>query len=353
MPRSEIGDRSPVQVLLDHRRADVGRAADRRRVSELLGDAAAHGGDVLLRLRSPSPTVPRSARPIAASSVPPHVRKSLTVKSSPMCSCTYWLRCRSVRLVERAVLVAEAEEPRPPRSASSSLQRVGQLCVEDRGADPHLVLAAEVERDPAPANVDMALAQRRDPVRAGLLRVALRARPEPAQVDQTQGDRADACAVEMVAVHVLGHRRADRRQLLAEAHELVELRLLLLRAEARPSRGTACAPRGRARPLGASRPRCGEIHTSRQAGGMLSWSIRSSLAGSVMRLDPLRRSSESRGSSSRGGARPPLRATPALLPRVSHGNLDRRGAEHDRRPRGRSDRARSCSRSRCACCSPT
>src|SRR5687767_160897 len=51
MPRPEIGDRAPVEVLLDHGRADVGGAAHGGRVPELLRDAAAHGGHVLLRLR--------------------------------------------------------------------------------------------------------------------------------------------------------------------------------------------------------------------------------------------------------------------------------------------------------------
>src|SRR6185436_15385246 len=97
-------------------------------------------------------------------------------------------------------------------------------------AHPDLVLAAEVECDPVSADLDVALPERRDSVRPRLLRIPLGARPKPAEVDQTKRDRADALAVEMAAVHVLGHRRPDLRQLLAEADELVVLRLLLLRA---------------------------------------------------------------------------------------------------------------------------
>src|SRR5436190_4438463 len=43
-------------------------------------------------------TTPRSASAIAATSVPPHVRKSLAVNSSPICSRMYWFTPAPVRL---------------------------------------------------------------------------------------------------------------------------------------------------------------------------------------------------------------------------------------------------------------
>src|SRR5690349_24029365 len=45
MARPEILDRSPVEILLDDRRAHVGRTCDRGCVSELLGDTPHHGGN--------------------------------------------------------------------------------------------------------------------------------------------------------------------------------------------------------------------------------------------------------------------------------------------------------------------
>ena len=77
----------------------------------------------------------------------------------------------------------------------------------------------------------VALAQRRDPVRAGLLRVSLRADAEPAGVDQAHRDRRDALPVERLVIQVLGGRSPQLGQTLGEADQPVELRLLLLRAE--------------------------------------------------------------------------------------------------------------------------
>src|SRR5437764_5189502 len=48
MPRPEIIDRSPVEILLDDGRADVGRPRDGRSVPELLPHPAHHLGDATL-----------------------------------------------------------------------------------------------------------------------------------------------------------------------------------------------------------------------------------------------------------------------------------------------------------------
>src|SRR5918994_7961943 len=45
MPRAKVIDRTPVEILLDNRRADVRGSGHCRRVSELLSDEAHHGGD--------------------------------------------------------------------------------------------------------------------------------------------------------------------------------------------------------------------------------------------------------------------------------------------------------------------
>src|SRR3954470_3388921 len=58
MARAEIVDRSPVEILLDHRRADVRGARNRGGVAELLADLPPHRGYRLplrgRRLRQPA-----------------------------------------------------------------------------------------------------------------------------------------------------------------------------------------------------------------------------------------------------------------------------------------------------------
>src|SRR5688500_11364649 len=51
MPRTEIVDRSPVEILLDDRRADVGGARDGRRIAEALAHLPHYSRDHPLRLR--------------------------------------------------------------------------------------------------------------------------------------------------------------------------------------------------------------------------------------------------------------------------------------------------------------
>ena len=128
-------------------------------------------------------------------------------------------------------------------SSSTSAVRTQTLCLPRKSSSIRL-----------PRTFTWLLPQRRDPVGPGLLRVALRAGPKPAEVDQPERDRRDPLAVEVVAVHVLGHRRADRGQPLAEADELVELRLLLPCAVRLGGRGTASARPCRRRSPGASLP---------------------------------------------------------------------------------------------------
>src|SRR5439155_16762558 len=90
-----------------------------------------------------------------------------------------------------AVAAVEAEEPWA-RQLEQIADRTGELLVDDRAPDPDLVLAAIAERDARAAHADVALAQRRDPEGAGLLRVAVAPDAEPAEVDQPHGDRGDA-----------------------------------------------------------------------------------------------------------------------------------------------------------------
>src|SRR2546421_1652519 len=73
--------------------------------------------------------------------------------------------------------------------------------------------------------------QRRDPVGARTADVPVRADAKPAQVDQTESDRRDTLAVELLLVEMLRHGRPQLGKLLGEADQLVVLRLLLCRSE--------------------------------------------------------------------------------------------------------------------------
>src|SRR5260221_6227715 len=73
----------------------------------------------------------------------------------------------------------------------------------------------------------MALCEGRDSVRPRRARMPIGTDTEPPEVDEPQSNRAYARPVEIVLVEVLGHRRAQRRELLGEADQPVELRLVL------------------------------------------------------------------------------------------------------------------------------
>src|SRR5215468_11165881 len=78
---TEILDRSALEILVDQRRTDVGAARNSRRIPELVADATHHARYHPFFLRVRCPAGPCSASAIAATSVPPHVRKSFAVNS--------------------------------------------------------------------------------------------------------------------------------------------------------------------------------------------------------------------------------------------------------------------------------
>ena len=125
------------------------------------------------------------------------------------------------------VAVAVAEEPPPARRLEQLAHRLGELLVDDRRSDEDSVLGAETKADSLAVNTHVVLAQGRDPERPKALRVALVADSEPAQVDQPHRQRSGPFRLQRVETHVRRHRGAQIRELLGEAHQLVELRLLL------------------------------------------------------------------------------------------------------------------------------
>src|SRR4051794_21928533 len=240
MSRPEILDGSPVAILVDDRGADVRRARDGRRIAEPLADAAHDGGDLTLRLGfAPWRLVLRERdrrkhRPAPGTEV---LRRELVAEMLP----DVLVQLATVEVDPSAVDLV-AEEARAGRRHQLA-DRGGEFAVDNRAPDHDLVLAAVLELQPLTADADVRLAQRRDPERARLLRVAVVADAEPALVDQPDGDRGDLLERQAVEFHVVGHREAQGGQLLGEPDQLVVLRLLLPRAVRRVVE-VLLAPRG-------------------------------------------------------------------------------------------------------------
>src|SRR3954469_2292112 len=229
MTRAEILDRSPVEILLDHRRAYVRRTRDRGRIGELVGHLAHHRGDLPLRVRRggrlaalrqldrggqrPAPGA-EVLRGELRAEVPADVRVQLAL----------------VEVAAASLFELVLKKPRPGEG-EQILHRSCELCIDDRAADHDVVLAAVAKGDARPTHADMALPQRRDPERARGLGVPLGTDAEPAEVDQPHRDRRDLLLRQAVERHVLGHRLAQRGKALGKTDQLVVLRLLLLRAE--------------------------------------------------------------------------------------------------------------------------
>ena len=162
MPRAKVVDRAPVEILLDDGGADVRRARNGRRVSEALADDCASPPPRGALPPSRSPGRSRSARATAAISVPPQVRKSFAVNSSPMCLADVLVQLAVAQVAVAAVRKLVAEEPATALERPEGLHRLGELGVHDRSANPDLVLSAVLERDPASPDAHVALVQRRD-----------------------------------------------------------------------------------------------------------------------------------------------------------------------------------------------
>jgi hypothetical protein len=131
MGRSKIIDCSPFEILVDDSRTDVRRPCRRACISESLADRAHDRRDrpLLLRLDLRRP---RSANAIAASSVPPQVRKSFAVNSSPRCSRMYSFRRRALRLTSTPFW-RYRKRCRPPPDRQQFLDCRCELLVHDRG----------------------------------------------------------------------------------------------------------------------------------------------------------------------------------------------------------------------------
>src|SRR4051812_1642347 len=231
MARSEIVDRTSVEILVDDGGADVRRTRDRRGIPELLPHAAHDGGDdsLLFRRGLDRAALGKGNRRGERSAPRAEVlRRELVAEVG----ADVVVQAPTRQVVSRALFFVAEQRP-AAGEREQLLHRVRDLRVDERRAHEHLVLRAEMEPDTVAAHADVAPGQGGDSERLRLLRVALPADPEPRAVDQARGNRADPLAVERVVVHVLRHRRSELRQLLREADELVVLRLLLLRPKRR------------------------------------------------------------------------------------------------------------------------
>src|SRR5215210_4222650 len=231
MPRAEILDRSPVEILLHDRGAYVRGARHRRRIAEPLADNAHDGCDrslllgrglcvLALRERDRRDERPAPGAEVLRRELLAHVLADVLVQAA---------RAE----IHELVVVAVAEEALSSGRNEELLHRRRELRVDEHRATQDSMLRPEAERDAAAAHADMALAERRDPERLVALRVALVADTEPPGVDQPHRNRRRPFEAQRLPLHVLRHRRAKLRKTLGETDELVELRLLLAGAELR------------------------------------------------------------------------------------------------------------------------
>src|SRR6266566_629873 len=226
MARPKVVDRSPVEILLDDRRADVGGAGNRRGVTEPLADCPHHGDNCTLclgfglgrpalgkRNRRNQGTAPRPE--ILGGEFFTHELADVVVQLSSS---------EAIRLVLEPV----AEEP--PTSGSQQLaHRVRELRINDGCPYPDSLLAPKAKGDPAAANLNVTLAESRNSECLVGLRVTVFPDSKPTEIDQSHGYRTCPFRRHRLELHVLRHRLAKCRQRFRKLNELVELRLLLRR----------------------------------------------------------------------------------------------------------------------------
>src|SRR6266536_3881069 len=129
------------------------------------------------------------------------------------------------------IVVAITEEAGPSRQRKELFHRVRELSVDDSRPYPGAMFAPVTKGDPAPANRDMALTQRRDAESPRRPRIAIGPDPEPAEVDQPHRERAGPFRLEGLAFQMLAHRLPELRKALGKPHQAVEFLLLLACSE--------------------------------------------------------------------------------------------------------------------------
>src|SRR5579864_904853 len=226
MPGPEIRRGSAFEIRLDHGRRDVRLAADRRRVAEAVGHGAHHGHDGALPVAVPVPLREGDRRQERAAPRPEVLRAELVAEMR-----LHVLVQRPAREVAHAAVPLVAEEASSPGNCKKLANRRRELVVDERGAYLRPALADEFEADAMPAHGHVPLPQRRDSEGAGCARVPIASDAKPAEVDEAQRDGAHPVAVELAVVEMLGQRRPQGRQPLAETNEALEFGPVLFRPE--------------------------------------------------------------------------------------------------------------------------
>src|ERR1044072_6572678 len=231
MAWTKVINSTPVEILLDDGGADVRRTRNCRRISKACTDGSHNGRDRALRLRLALGDAVLAER---------HGREQRPAPGAEILGCEVLAHVLLDVVVELAAgevakaagLLVDVAEKAPAALRRAQLSDAGrELLVDQRRPDQRAVLSAIAERDPAAADLHVAPAQRRDPERAKTLRVPLVSHAEPAEVDQPDRDRGRPLEGQRLLLDVLRHRSWEDGQFLAEADELVELRLLLARSK--------------------------------------------------------------------------------------------------------------------------
>ena len=173
---AEVVDRSAVEILLHDRGTDIRRTCDRGQCFPGARRPSASPTQRSSSARSPSPTPPRSASSIAATRVPPQVRKSFALELLAQVFADVLVQPARAEVDELAVVLVANESP-AAGSGEQLLDRARELVVDEHRAAEDAVLGAEPKRDLAAAHFDVPLAQRGIPTSCTSWRSARR-RPE-------------------------------------------------------------------------------------------------------------------------------------------------------------------------------
>ena len=192
------------------------------------------------------------------------------------------VQLRAGEIAERPVRKLVAEEAPPTRQLEQLAHRICEVLVDDRSAHQDAVLAAVLERDPAPAHGHVPLAERRDPERPRGSRVALGTDPKPAEIDQAKRQRADPFRRQRLAVHVLAHRLSAGPGGAPQNARACRTSPVPAAPEIRGGTGIGAGRLCRLPVAWSFAPARGEIQTSFHAGGMTSASMRATLSASVI-----------------------------------------------------------------------
>src|SRR5919201_2094117 len=153
MTGTEIVDRSAVEILIDHRRTDVRRTGNCRRISELLADAAHDGGNRALLFAGRLHRTALGERNRGGQRPAPRAEilggELLAEKDAHVIVESL------ARQVAESGVVEITEEPTPSAEIEQLGDRPRELRVDERRAHDRLVLRAKMEGDAIAAHANV------------------------------------------------------------------------------------------------------------------------------------------------------------------------------------------------------